>query len=114
MIDSYTFGRMVIGGTKYHKDLIILPDGAVLCPWRRKAGHALSLTDLEEITAASPDILVAGTGMPGLMKPEKNLTEELETRGIEIRIMPTLKAVREYNALYGQGWRAAACFHLTC
>jgi hypothetical protein len=114
MITSYSFGCMQIDGMPYLKDLIILPDGSIIHPWWRKAGHTVSLPDIQEIIATSPDILVIGTGSPGMMQPEQNLCSELESRGIETRVMPTKEAAQEYNALHEQGRKVAACFHLTC
>jgi hypothetical protein len=113
IIDSYIFGRMVIDGKPYSKDLIILPDRSVLHPWWRKTGHTVALSDIKDIIATSPDILIVGTGMPGLMKPESAFCRELETMGIETRIMPTGAAIKEYNALALRR-KIAACFHLTC
>ena len=114
MIDSYSFGCMVLDGKRYTKDLIILPDGAIVHPWWRKTGHALAISDVRDVIAASPEILVVGTGSPGLMQPEGDLCKELEAMGIETRVMPTNEAVEEYNTLRGQGKNVAACFHLTC
>jgi hypothetical protein len=113
IIDSYIFGRIVIDGKPYSKDLIIFPDGTVFHPWWRKTGHKVALSDIQEIIATSPDILIVGTGMPGLMKPESAFYRELETMGIETRVMPTKAAIKEYNAL-AQHRKVAACFHLTC
>jgi hypothetical protein len=114
MIDSYSFGHMEINGKPYRKDLMILPDETILHPWWRKAGHTLSLPDIQEIITAAPDILVIGTGSPGMMQPEQTLSNELESRGIETKAMPTREAAQEYNSLHEQGRKVAACFHLTC
>ena len=114
MIDSYSFGCMEINGKPYRNDLMILPDKTILHPWWRNAAHTLSLADIQEIIAAAPDILVIGTGSPGMMQPEQTLCSELESRGIESKVMPTKEAAEEYNALHEQGKKVAACFHLTC
>ena len=114
MIDAYAFGSMVTGGKRYTTDLIIFPDGSILYPWWRRSGHTLAMADIETVVAASPDILVVGTGQPGLLKPEPTLCRELETKGIETRVLPTREAVKEYNALCEQPERVAGCFHLTC
>jgi hypothetical protein len=114
MINSYSFGCMEINSKLYRKDLMILPDGTILHPWWRKTGHTLSLTDIQEIIAATPDILVIGTGSPGMMQPEQTLSGELKSRGIATKVMPTKDAVQEYNDLHEQGRKVAACFHLTC
>lgn len=94
---------MEINNKPYRKDLMILPDGTILHPWWRKAGHSLSLTDIQEIITAAPDILVIGTGSPGMMQPEQTLSSELESRGIATKAMPTKEAAQEYNALHEQG-----------
>ena len=114
MIESYTFGRMSIDGKLYNKDLILLPDGAVISPWWRQQGHRLVLSDLKPVLDAAPRILVVGTGEPGRMKPQAKLETELRARGILAIVLPTQKAVDKYNALAGKGESAAACFHLTC
>jgi hypothetical protein len=114
MITSYSFGCMIINSKPYLKDLILLPDGTILHPWWRKAGHTLSLTDIQEIITAAPDILIIGTGSPGMMQPEQTLSDELESRSIATKVMPTKEAAEEYNTLHEQGRNVAACFHLTC
>ncbi|MCI5162344.1 MAG: hypothetical protein D3917_10075 [Candidatus Electrothrix sp. AX5] len=114
MITFYSFGCMEINSKPYLKDLILLPDGTTLHPWWRKAGHTLSLPEIQELIATAPDILVIGTGSPGMMQPEQTLSGELESRGIETKAMPTKEAAQEYNSLLEQGRKVAACFHLTC
>lgn len=114
MIDSYSFGRMVIDGHEYTKDLMILPDGTVVHPWWRNAGHQLVASDIEALVEASPGVLVVGTGNPGMMTPDRALCAELESQGIRVIVLPTKEAVGEYNALRQRGENVAACFHLTC
>ncbi|THB75775.1 MAG: hypothetical protein D3926_19470 [Desulfobacteraceae bacterium] len=114
MIESYTFGRMSIDGKLYHKDVIILLDGRVISPWWRQAGHQLFLSDLTAVIDNAPEIIVIGTGDPGMMKPHRGLEEELKGMGIQAVVLPTQKAVRAYNAFKEQGEAVAACFHLTC
>jgi len=42
MIEHYSFGRIVIDGKEYTKDLIIYPD-KIRANWWRKEGHKLRL-----------------------------------------------------------------------
>jgi hypothetical protein len=114
MIDSYSFGRMVIEGREYRKDLLILPDGRIVCPWWRISGHELAPADLREVVAAGPRLLVVGTGADGVMKPAPDLLENLEAGGIRVVLLPTGPAVERYNSLLGKEAGLAACFHLTC
>lgn len=93
--------------------MILSAERSIRRGWR-KARHTLSLPDLQEIITAAPDILVIGTGTPGMMQPEQTLSGELESRGIDTKVMPTKEAAQEYNSLHEQGRKVAACFHLTC
>lgn len=114
MVSSYSFGRIVVDGQEFRKDLIILADGSIHHPWWRSAGHSLSYEDMGPVMAAPPEIVVVGTGAYGRLSAEKSLVPRLESEGISLRIMPTEKAVSEYNSLVESGRKVAACLHLTC
>lgn len=114
MIEAYSFGQMTVNGKQYTKDLIILPDGGILHPWWRKSGHTLTLDDLGPVIDASPDILIVGMGMSGMMNLHPPLFAELTKRNINLIAKPTTQAVKEYNSLLEQNLGVAACFHLTC
>jgi len=114
MIDTYSFGRMIIDGRKYTKDLWILPNGEIVCPWWRITGHELVLADIEELMAARPDLLIIGTGANGVMRLAPGLESVLRARGIRTVVLPTAEAVERYNSLRGEDSGIAACFHLTC
>lgn len=112
MVDSYSFGRMVISGNLYTSDLIIFPD-RINASWWRKTGHRLCLEDLQEICDENFDVLIVGTGYLGLMKVEKEIIHYAKSRGFELIIEKTKMAVAKYNALVNQK-KAIAAFHLTC
>lgn len=113
IIESYNFGRMVIDGTSYTKDVIIYPDGNILSPWWRNRGHVLEATDLKELIAAKPDIIICGTGAMGVMRPSAALKEYLGTRNIDFIAQKSSKAVETYNQMSGKR-KTGGCFHLTC
>jgi len=113
VIESYMFGRMVIGGNSYAKDVIIYPDGSILSPWWRNRGHVLEATDLKELIASKPDIIICGTGAMGVMRPAPALKEHLEARNIDFIAKKSSNAVETYNQLSGKK-RVGGCFHLTC
>ena len=114
MIHSYSFGKMTINGETYRRDLIILPDGAVLSPWQRKSGHRLELCDLKAVLDSHAKILVIGTGKPGLMRPHASLVADLQEKGITAMVMSSKRAAEKFNSLAGASNDVAACFHLTC
>jgi hypothetical protein len=111
LIESYSFGRIVIDGTSYTKDVIIFPD-RVFSPWWRKEGHLLHKEDLGEVLKDNPEILVIGQGNMGAMSVPQKLIDELRAQGIEVITAKTEKAVDTYNELKGK--RVIAALHLTC
>ena len=112
MIESYTFGRMVIRGQAYTSDLIIFPD-RIMSSWWRKSGHKLCQEDIEEAFKEKPDILVIGTGNSGLMEVEEEVKQYAESNNIILIIEKTEKAVQKFNELSSQK-KAVGAFHLTC
>lgn len=112
MIDSYDFGRIVVDGREFRSD-IILDAGSVYADWWRKEGHALCLEDLNEVLKRDPKVLIVGTGYSGLVKVKPEIVEKLESLGIELIIMKTEEACREYNRRAANEGVVAA-LHLTC
>ena len=116
-IDSYRFGKIVIEGKAYSKDVLILPD-KVISPWWRKDGHSLCPDDLAEALGAGPEVVVIGTGAMGAMDVPEETMRYLEDKGIKVIIMKTGAAVDEFNRLKKinkpSPWLAVAAFHLTC
>ena len=113
MIDSYKFGSIIIDGREYTSDIIIYPDGRIQGSWWRVEGHRLCLDDIADLIETGPEIIIAGTGAYGFMKPDKSLENYLPTRGIEFTYAPSGKAVTLYNELSPRR-KVGACFHLTC
>ena len=113
MINSYSFGNIVVDGKRYTADLIIFPDRTVLCPWWRDKGHTLRESYLADLLAAGPELVVCGTGVMGLMRPAKGLAAQLHEAKVEFIAERSTKAVETYNRLAGEG-KVGACFHLTC
>lgn len=112
-IESCSFGSIVIGGKTYTDDLILLPESKILKPWWRRRGHELTMFDLQELLDSSPEVIVAGTGISGGMKPDQNLGKELSLLSIELIAEPNEMAIKKLNELPQQK-RIGACFHLTC
>jgi hypothetical protein len=113
VIESFAFGLIVINGTKYTSDLVIYPDGHVEDSWRRKRGHRLSTGDIDKLIKSEPEVIIAGSGVSGLMKPEKQLEKLLNQKGIKFISQPNPEAINAYNNLLSKN-RVGACFHLTC
>jgi len=113
VIDSFAFGTMVIDGRRYTSDLIIYPDGRIRDAWWRKRGHALIKEDLQTLLDAGPEVIIAGTGIHGRMKPDPGLGEALGKLGIQFMAGPNDQAVTWFNDRIA-ATKAGACFHLAC
>ena len=113
-ITQYSFGMMEVDGEVYRKDLIILPDSSIHCPWWRADGHILTVADIQIMLAVEPVFLVVGTGNSGMMRLDAGFKAAVEAKGIQVVALPTAQAVQEFNRISAQSESCAGCFHLTC
>ncbi len=111
-IQSYTFGKIIIDGKEFSKDMIIFED-KISENWRRQKGHHLQKEDLRIYFTGNVKTLIVGTGKFGMMKIDKKLLEYLENNNIETKCEKTAKAVEIYNTLDDKK-NAVAALHLTC
>ena len=112
MIDSYSFGHIVVDGKPYSADVIIYPE-RVEASWWRKEGHNLCLDDIRAVLDTQPEVLVIGMGKPGLMKVPQSLQEDIRRRGVDLFVESTSAAVKKYNQI-APTKRTVAALHLTC
>ena len=112
IIDSYRFGLVVINGKKYTSDVIIFPN-RVRDNWRRKISHKLHLDEISEVLAENPEVLIVGTGEPGLMGVLPETKQGIEAQGIKLIVETTERACQTYNKLC-HSRRVVAALHLTC
>ncbi|KAF3830169.1 hypothetical protein GH733_001594 [Mirounga leonina] len=61
--------------------------------------------DVEEVVKKGVQTLVIGRGMSEALKVPPSTVEYLEKQGIDVRVLQTEQAVKEYNALAAQGIR---------
>lgn len=111
-ISHYSFGRIIIEGQTYVKDVIVFPE-RVFSPWWRKEGHLLHVEDLTEIFNAKTSVLIIGTGYNGTMRVPEEVIDSLRAKGMEVHVKETAEAVRMYNEISSER-KAAAALHLTC
>ena len=112
MIDAYQFGRVVVDGAVYTKDIIIFPD-RVQENWWREAGHSVSVGDLETIFKAKPSHLILGLGAASRVQiPAETLAAIMEA-DIDVTALPTGEACNLYNEMKDRE-RVIAGLHLTC
>jgi hypothetical protein len=111
-IESYSFGRIVIDGETYTRDVIVTPD-SVMPEWWRREGHSLAPEDLGAALEAGPEVFLIGRGASGVLTVPGATREWIEAKGVAFEALPTAEAVERYNALSPKR-RVAAGLHLTC
>ncbi len=111
-IDSYSFGKILIGGITYTRDLKVFPD-RVVPDWWRKEGHLLDCDDMEDVFFFKPEVIIVGTGMLGAMRISKRVKEKASKMGIDLLSEKTGKAVEIFNEI-SQFRKVVGLFHLTC
>ena len=111
MIESYSFGRIKVGGKVYKRDIIIA--GERIIEWWRKQGHKVCLDDVKVILEEKPEIVIFGTGAFGVMEVLPEVIEEFGRLGIEVIVLKTHQAVEKFNEIYGKR-KVIGAFHLTC
>lgn len=113
MIDSYSFGSMIINGQEYRSDIIVLP-GSIVADWRRQNGHLLLFTDIEEYFEVLPNVLVVGTGRFGMMRVDQDLREIFRSQNKSVVAERTHAAWKTFNRYLDAGISEVGAFHLTC
>jgi hypothetical protein len=112
-ITHYSFGKMTIDGENYDYDLSISPKGKI--QGFSVQDHQINFQSIKNVITDEVKILILGSGYSSMaILPSDTLEflEKLKTRGIEVHIVPTSKAVNLFNSLSKKG--LLVFFHLNC
>lgn len=113
-IDAFSFGKITIAGKLYRSDVIIFSD-RVQESWVREEEHRPQIREFAEIVQAEPEVLIIGTGYAGVMSIPDQIRNYLTSKGIEVRVDKTAKAIDLFNALQGSmKGKVIAALHVTC
>jgi len=113
MIESYSFGKMLINGEKFTSDLIIFRDNIDSSWWRQK-GHEICVADIHAaVEKYQPQVFIFGTGKFGLVKILPETEKYLTSKEIKFLRYKTDTAWQKYKKLSEQELVMGA-FHLTC
>lgn len=117
-IDSLSWGQMKVqGSTLTYKDCKVWPGGSRAWNWRETGTEhspGVQPADVKEIAEKGVQTLVIGRGMSEALKVPPSTVEYLQKQGIDVRVLQTEQAVKEYNALADRGIRVGGVFHSTC
>ncbi|CAO2613766.1 Mth938 domain-containing protein [Lemmus lemmus] len=117
-IASLSWGQMKVqGSTSTYKDCKVWPGGSRAWDWRETGTEhspGVQPADVKEVAEKGVQTLVIGRGMSEALKVPPSTVEYLQRQGIDVRVLQTEQAVKEYNALVAQGVRVGGVFHSTC
>jgi hypothetical protein len=109
-IDSYAFGRIVVSGREFRRDVILWPR-RLYPSWWRAVGHELCVADLEMVGV--PPLLVVGTGASGRMRVRPEVHEWAEREDVRLVVGLTAEACEAFNKAV-ESEDVVAALHLTC
>lgn len=112
LITSYSFGKIIIDGNRYCKDIKIV-NSSVNSSWWRKEGHKLLLSDIPELQEFIPGVLLIGMGYFGLMKISNEVKDYCDKNGVEIFASDSKRVVERFNEIEDKS-KIIAVYHLTC
>jgi hypothetical protein len=111
-VDSYRHGRIVVGGTVYEQDIVIVGNRVQLCYQSYKRKQRLNRTYIERLLEFEPEILIIGLGAGCKLGLTKKAFALLEASGIEWHARPTKGAAKLYNELRREK-QVVAVMHLS-
>jgi hypothetical protein len=116
-IDKSRFGSITIDGITYSHDILIRPDGQVKKRKKKLSkaiygtSHTVSLEEAQHIYKEEAPLLIIGSGKFDRVRLSTDAETYFNTNGCEVKILPTAKAVRSWNATEEP---AIGLFHITC
>ncbi|KAI4902422.1 hypothetical protein NFI96_022039 [Prochilodus magdalenae] len=117
-IASLSWGHMKVKGcSSSYKDCKVWPGGSRTWDWRETGTDhhpGVQPADLEEILRKGIDMLVIGRGMSEALQVPPATVDYVKNQGVDVKVLQTEKAVKEYNNLARQGAKVGGVFHSTC
>ncbi|MBI3922823.1 MAG: hypothetical protein HY318_15490 [Armatimonadetes bacterium] len=108
------FGKCGFAFTTYNSVPRIVTDMQIRCDGKfRKVEktHDLGYSEIEWLLMPPPEVLILSTGWSAKVVPAENIRETIPC---EVHLLPTGKAIEEFNRLKREGRRVAIHLHSTC
>lgn len=109
-IDKTEFGSITVNGKIFNNDVVVCWDDSV---YERAKSHTFSKSELQELLLRGPEIIIVGTGHPGLVKIDPEAEKAARRAGIKLVAKPSSQAIQEFNKLV-KNKKVIAVIHVTC
>ncbi|XP_061437889.1 mth938 domain-containing protein-like isoform X1 [Lethenteron reissneri] len=128
-VEALRWGELrVCGASCVYKDCKVWPGGSRAWDWRETGTDhrpGVQPADLQEVLDAGIETLVIGCGMNQALQVPRATQDFVRARGVTLLVLPTERAVDEYNRLIvggatatgghgGGSPRVGGVFHSTC
>jgi hypothetical protein len=118
-IERFEWGKFTITGRVHMKGMGVGKDirlvGTDVTEWAEREGHLLTPEMITGIYHSGIEVLVIGNGINQLLQCPDTVRTDILSHGImELHVLPTPEACKDYNELYRQGRKVALLAHGTC
>ena len=111
------YGEITVGRKTYSRDVYIYVNGKAkrrakkLAKEHSSSAHMVGPRELQKVCRGGPEMLFIGAGKSNKVELTEDARRYLAQRSIQCEILPTVKAVENYNR---SKLRKAALMHVTC
>ena len=115
-ITDASWGKIEVEGLGTFKDAKLWPGGGREWNWRETGTNhrpGVQPGDVEELVDHGAEIVILGKGRHGLLGVTPETKQLLAAHGVEMKVLTTQKAIKEYNELAGAR-KVGALIHSTC
>lgn len=117
-IGSTKFGSVTINNKKYGQVLII---GGQIEERDEKqlyklfgTTHQIGEWEVGKLLSTKPEVIIIGNGQSGVLKVNDKIKQKFLGLGIELKILLTKEAIKEFNKINQTGRKVNALIHTTC
>lgn len=117
-IDSTTFGSITIDGKRFGQVLIIGDKVMERDEGRLNelfgTTHYVGSWEVDQLLSGNPEVIIIGNGTAGVLEVSSEAREKIKEKKVELKVLLTPLAVKEYNKEVEAGRRINALMHTTC
>lgn len=115
-ITADSWGRLEVEGLGTFKDAKLWPGGGRAWNWKETGTEhkpGIQVSDVAELVEHGAEVVILSRGRTGVLAVKDDTIEWLESRGVDVHVFRTQKAIAEYNRL-ATDRRVGALIHSTC
>jgi len=118
IITFFEWGKLEITGyDSPFRDAKLYPGGAREWDWSEtgtRHSPGIQPADVDELLDNGARVIVLSKGVQLKLRTQKETLQYLESKGVEIFVLQTGKAIKKYNELAEAGEQVGALIHSTC